>query len=282
VVPSIDFDQAGNLDIPIASKHWGDVRPPTIEVDPTYNPFEVEKRGTGGSSYQPKEKGQAQQWEKLYADFEKGNQPDFPEREEEEKPIEIKHEEHFAGKTFIQFKNKYILTPVKSGLMVIDQKRAHERILYENFKTVIESHEVAIQQQLFPQTFDLNAADAGLLRSILDDLKALGFDINDFGNNSFIINGTPGMLDSSSPLEIIESLLEDMKSTANDMKEKAREKVAVSLARASAIPYGYTMKTEEINQLIDQLFACSTPNFSPTGKQVLTIMPIEHFEKLMK
>ena len=166
--------------------------------------------------------------------------------------------------------------------MVIDQKRAHERILYENFLAVIESHEVAIQQQLFPQTFDLNAADAELLRSVLDDLKALGFDINNFGGNSFIINGTPGMMDSSSPLEIIESLLEDMKSTAADLKEKAREKVAASLARASAIPYGYIMKTEEINQLIDHLFACSTPNFSPTGKQVLTIMPVEHFEKLMK
>ena len=282
VVPSIDFDQAGSLDIPIASKNRFEAHPPTIKIDPTYNPFDIEKKKAAGSSYFSQGNVQAQHWEKLYADFEKGNQPDSREREGEEKATEIRHEEHFTGKTFIQFKNKYILTPVKSGLMVIDQKRAHERILYEHFVAVIASHEVAIQQQLFPQTFELNAADATLLRSVLEDLKALGFDINDFGNDSFIINGTPGMLDSSSPLEIIDGLLEDMKSTGTDMKEKAREKVAVSLARASAISYGYTMKTEEINQLIDQLFACSTPNFSPTGKQVLTIMPIEHFEKLMK
>ena len=90
------------------------------------------------------------------------------------------------------------------------------------------------------------------------------------------------MLNNSSPLEIIESLLEDIKSSATNFKEKAREKVAASLAGASAVSYGYTMKQEEINQLIDQLFACSTPNFSPTGKQVLTIMPLEHFEKLLK
>ena len=282
VIPSIDFDQAGNMEIPIAPKSRTDIRPPQIEIDPTYNPFETEKKKTTGGTYQPKDNMQTQHWQKLYSDFEKDQPIDFPIKKKEEEIIEIKHEEPFSGKNFIQFKNKYILTPVKSGLMVINQKRAHERILFENFIAVIESSEIASQQQLFPQTFDLNAADAELLHSVLDDLKALGFDIRDFGNNSFIINGTPGIIDNISPLAVIESLLEDIKSSATDMKEKAREKIAASLARASAIPYGYTMKTEEINQLIDQLFACSTPNFSPTGKQVLTIMPIEHFEKLLK
>ncbi len=285
VVPSIDFDQAGSLDIPVASKNTGDIRPPQIKIDPTYNPFDSEKKQSGSSSYSssPKDQSQTQHWEKLYQDFEKAKPADeLPVSQPEETSGEIRHKETFSGKTFIQFKNKYILTPVKSGLMVIDQKRAHERILFENFMAVIESNETVSQQQLFPHTFDLNAADAELLRSVLDDLKALGFDIRDFGNNSFIINGTPGMLDNSSPLSVIETLLEDMKSSASDLKEKAREKVAASLARASAISYGYNLKQEEINQLIDQLFACSTPNFSPTGKQVLTIIPIEHFEKLLK
>lgn len=289
VVPSIDFDQAGSLEIPLPPKSSDGIKPPKIEIDPTYNPFEKEKKYPGsGSSFSssPREKTQTQYWEKLYQDFEKEEDelevPVEPLAEEENEPIEIRHEDQFSGKTFIQFKNKYILTPVKSGLMIIDQKRAHERILFENFMAVLESNETVSQQQLFPHTFDLNAADAALLRSVLSDLKALGFDIRDFGNNSFIINGTPGMLDSSSPLDVIESLLEDIKSSATDLKEKAREKVAASLARASAISYGYTMKPEEINQLIDQLFACSTPNFSPAGKQVLTIMPLEHFEKLLK
>lgn len=285
VVPSIDFDQAGSLDIPVAPKNTGDIRPPQIKIDPTYNPFDSEKKQSGSSSYPSslKNQSQTQYWEKLYQDFEKDQPSDeFPVSQLEETSGEIRHEEPFSGKTFIQFKNKYILTPVKSGLMVIDQKRAHERILFENFMAVIESNETVSQQQLFPHTFDLNAADAELLRSVLDDLKAVGFDIRDFGNNSFIINGTPGMLDNSSPLSVIETLLEDMKSSASDLKEKAREKVAASLARASAISYGYNLKQEEINQLIDQLFACSTPNFSPTGKQVLTIVPIEHFEKLLK
>ncbi len=284
VVPSIDFDQAGSIDIPVAPKDHSEVKQPTIQVDPTYNPFEKEKKFSGGSTTysSPKEKTPVENWEKLYSDFDRQPQEVRIEPQEEEN-LEIQHEEDsFSGKSFIQFKNKYILSPVKSGLMVIDQKRAHERILFENFMAVLAGSEIASQQQLFPQTFELAADDAELLRSILEDLKSLGFDIRDFGNNSFIINGTPGILDTSSPLEIIEGVLEDMKSTVADLKEKAKEKVAASLARASAISYGYAMKPEEINQIIDQLFACSTPNFSPSGKQVLTIMPIEQFEKLLK
>ena len=166
--------------------------------------------------------------------------------------------------------------------MVIDQKRAHERILYERLIQVMETNEVACQQQLFPETFELNASDAALLTSILTDLRSLGFDIRDFGKNSFIINGTPGVLDTSTPVEIIESLLEEFKNSPVNLQEKAREKVAISLAQASAIPYGHALKPVEISELIDNLFACQTPNFSPKGKKILSIMPLEDFEKLLK
>ncbi|WP_423129342.1 DNA mismatch repair endonuclease MutL [Gaoshiqia sp. Z1-71] len=288
VVPSIDFNQSGSLDIPIAPKSREGITAPEIQIDPTYNPFETGKKqfgGTDGRNYYSSKHEQVKHWEKLYQDFEQDQDSQQKQAQPEEKsdgPLELTHIESFPGKTFFQFKNKYILTPVKSGLMVIDQKRAHECILYEHFLSILDSQEIASQQQLFPHTFELNAADAELLRSILDDLKSLGFDVRDFGNNSFIINGTPGVLENNSPLEMIESLLEDMKSSATNLKEKAREKVAASLARASAISYGHPMKAEEINQLIDQLFACKTPNFSPSGKQVLTIMPVEQFEKLLK
>jgi DNA mismatch repair protein MutL len=196
--------------------------------------------------------------------------------------VQFRIEEQQTIKSSVQFKNKYILTPVKSGLMVIDQKRAHERILYERLMQVLENHEVASQQQLFPETFELNASDATLLTSILPDLRALGFDIRDFGKNSFIINGTPGVLNTTSPIEIIESLLEEYKNSPVNLQEKARETVAISLAQASAIPYGHTLKPGEINELIDNLFACQTPNFSPKGKKILSIMPLEDFEKLLK
>jgi len=287
IVPSIDFDQAGSLEIPIALKDYADVTMPEIKVNPHYNPFEPSSSsgGTTGSSsgfkpLNPTQRSNLGNWQSLY----KGVEVDFtnPAETSSSDPIQFRIEEQQTIKSSIQFKNKYILTPVKSGLMIIDQKRAHERILYERLMQVMENHEVASQQQLFPETFELNASDATLLRSILPDLKGLGFDIREFGDNSFIIKGTPGVLNTLSPVEVIESMLEEHKNSPETLQSKARETVAISLAQASAIPYGQVLKSVEINELIDNLFACQTPNFSPKGKKILSIMPLEDFEKLLK
>lgn len=284
VVPSIDFDQAGSIDIPMPLHHFDEVNIPEIKVDPTYNPFETKaqaKSYTGGTFPQTSyEKPNVTNWQSLYKGLE--NNTGVNAEPPVDEPVQIKIEEQQTTRSSVQFKNKYILTPVKSGLMVIDQKRAHERILYERLLHILENHEVASQQQLFPETFDLNASDATLLSSILPDLKALGFDIREFGGNTFIINGTPGVLNTSSPVEIIECLLEEYKNSAVNLQEKARETVAASLAQASAIPYGQTLKPGEINELIDNLFACQTPNFTPKGKKVLAIMPLDDFEKILK
>ncbi len=274
IVPSIDFDQAGSVDIPMPLRDFGDVTIPEIKINPNYNPFETQTpaksySGSSNSSFsKPNERSNQTNWQSLY----KGLESDHSTRPEPtiDEPVQFKIEEQQTTKTSVQFKNKYILTPV------------HERILYERLMQVLENHEVASQQQLFPETFELNAADATLLTSILPDLRALGFDIRDFGKNSFIINGTPGVLNTSSPLEIIESLLEEYKNSPVNLQEKARETVAISLAQASAIPYGQTLKQSEINELIDNLFACQTPNFSPKGKKILSIMPLEDFEKILK
>lgn len=286
VVPSIDFDQAGSVEIPMPLKDFAEVRSPEIQVNPFFNPFEQPQTGRTNSSNDrsfqktPEQKENLRSWQSMY----KGLEPGFAEMPEtkENEPVQFRMEEQQIVKSSIQFKNKYILTPVKSGLMVIDQKRAHERILFERLMQVLETNEVASQQQLFPETFEVNAADATMLASILPDLRALGFDIREFGNNTFIINGTPGVLHTSSPVEIIESLLEEFKTSPVNLQDKAREKVAMSLAQASAIPYGHALKPVEISELIDNLFACQTPNFSPKGKKVLSIMPLEDFEKLLK
>jgi DNA mismatch repair protein MutL len=286
VVPSIDFDQEGAVDIPMPLRDIGEVTIPEIKINPNYNPFDTPPvtrnySGSGGGfSSRPVEKTQVANWQSLY----KGLENDLSEKADlpVDEPVQARMEEQQITKSFVQFKNKYILTPVKSGLMVIDQKRAHERILYERLMQVLETNEVASQQQLFPETFELNASDATLLVSILPELRALGFDIREFGKNTFIVNGTPGVLNASSPVEIIESLLEETKNSPVNLQEKARETVAISLAQASAIPYGLVLKPNEINDLIDNLFACQTPNFSPKGKKVLSIMPLDDFEKLLK
>jgi DNA mismatch repair protein MutL len=283
VVPSIDFDQAGSFEIPMPLRNFGEVNIPEIRINPEYNPFDTPKSYSGsGSSYlsKPGDRSNTTNWQSLYKGLEQEISPKSGLTDEE--PVQFRIEEQQTVKNSIQFKNKYILTPVKSGLMVIDQKRAHERILYERLIQVLENHEVASQQQLFPETIELNPSDATLLSGILPDLRALGFDIRDFGKNSFIINGTPGVLNTTSPIEIIESLLEEYKNSPVNLQEKARETVAISLAQASAIPYGQSLKPGEISELIDNLFACQTPNFSPKGKKILSIMPLEDFEKLLK
>ncbi len=280
VVPSIDFDQSGNIDIPVRSKEPGEIQYPEIRVNRDYNPFETEKTPSFKLPKSAKtEKSNLTRWEDLYqgaqlilrSEDETSSAPGFLES--------VKSSEGISRKKILQLKQKYILSPVKSGLMVIDQKRAHERILFEKFMEVLKSDSVASQQQLFPQTLELDAGDAELLKNILDDLLSLGFDIREFGKNTFIINGTPGVLDVSSPEIIIEKLLEEYKNSPVNAKAKAKEQVAISLAKASALDYGTELKQEEIDHLIDNLFACATPNYSPEGKKVLTIIPLEDIEK---
>ena len=276
VVPSIDFDQDGNIDIPIPPKSFENIQFPKIQFNTEYNPFETE----GASTPRNFEKSRNEnRWEDLYSGAQLKAKSDEITEETNSEELLFQPAWQFSGKKTLQLKQKYILTPVKSGIMIIDQKRAHQRILFEKLMDVMKSDSVASQQQLFPQTLELNPADAELLKSILPDLYSLGFDVREFGNNTFIINGTPGILDVSSPEMIIEKLLEEYKNSPLDAKKKAREQIAISLAKASALDYGTELQQEEIDHLIDQLFACATPNFSPEGEKVLNIITTIDIEK---
>ncbi len=282
VVPSIDFDQSGSIDIPLPPKSFDEIQFPEIRINPDYNPFETERQPVSGSyPKNPVAKKNLDRWEDLYTGTQLKLRPEIPESQpeiEEEKMFDTPPEQ-FSGKKTLQLKQKYILTPVKSGLMVIDQKRAHERILYEKFLEALKTESVASQQLLFPQTFELNPADAAILGSALSDLVSLGFDIREFGKNTFIISGTPVMTDKTEPLQVVEKLLEEFKTLQVDTRSRAKEQIAGSLAKASALEYGTELKQEEIIHLIDELFACSTPNFSPDGKRVLHIIPVTDIEK---
>lgn len=281
VVPSIDFDQSGNIDIPMPPKPGENIRFPEIQIDREYNPFNSGKTSSAVNVRSSiTEKNNLTHWEDLYKGTQLILKPEDQTPAKEEDAFLFQTPGQFSGKKTLQLKQKYILTPVKSGLMVIDQKRAHERILYENFMEVLKSESVASQQQLFPQTIELNPADSALLLNILPDLLSLGFDIREFGKNTFIINGTPGVLDVSSPELIIEKLLEEYKNSPVNARLKAKEQIALSLAKASALDYGTDLKQTEIDHLIDNLFACATPNFSPDGKKVISIIPTMDFEKI--
>jgi DNA mismatch repair protein MutL len=288
MIPSIDFDQQGSIDIPIAPRTTEGLTHPKIQYDPNYNPFEERSVSIPSKGFSTnKEKTELDNWQKLYGetgipfagnfDFQTNDevlQTSFIEKSDS-KPVE-------QGKNFIILKNRFILTPVKSGLMVIDQRRAHQRILYEQFMEIIVNHEGVCQQLLFPQAIEMNSADAAMLRAMLDDLNYIGFDIREFGPDTFIVNGVPGILGNADPKGVIEMFLEEFKTCASDLKERERERFALSLAMASSIDHGHSLSDEEASQLIDSLFACETPNFSPIGKPVVEIINIEEIEKKMR
>ncbi|MCK5822964.1 MAG: DNA mismatch repair endonuclease MutL [Bacteroidales bacterium] len=278
IVPSIDFsiDADSMIDIPSFSKN-SEVKIPSVTLDPNYNPF---KENNKGSNYYQK-KDIPDNWEQLYSGFEnEGKQTSnklFGGEDDD-----LSDNTQTTNLQFYQLKNKYILTSVKSGLMMIDQKRAHERILYEKFLRVLKSNVGVEQKNLFPESFNLNAADAEILKEIINDVNLLGFDISEFSDNTFVINGTPADLAKVNSLSFIESLIENYKNNKIDIKNDIRENVVRSIAKASAINYGKTLTVKEMSNLIDRLFACKTPNYSPSGKSVFNIISIEELDKRFK
>jgi DNA mismatch repair protein MutL len=284
IAPSIDFDSEGLVDIPILRKDTS-VKPPDIPVNKDYNPFEA-NRDTG--SYRKdilssSDRDKLKNWEKLYSGFK--NEKDHPDSFgmiEKSGQKTLEPSSGMATGNIFQLKGKYILTSVKSGLMVIDQKRAHERILYETYIQSLAKNVTLAQKTLFPDTVEMDPADHNTLMEILDDVCSIGFDISDFGNNTIIINGCPSDIPNPNPKELIETLIEEYKNTRGDIKVNAKERIAGSLAKASAINYGTLLTAEEMQEIVDRLFACEEPNYSPSGKKVISILSIEEFENIFK
>lgn len=279
VAPTIDFDQDNALEMPVTNKsELGNIRPPQTSFNPNYNPF-----GNTSANY----KRQPLDWEKLYAGFEKKEttkQATLPQTDME-KPAEPKsaepnilHIDDTVSKVF-QFKDKYILTPVKSGLMLIDQQRAHIRILYEQYLQQLEQRKGISQQLLFPETIEIGMEDTPILEDLLPDLRALGFDMEKNGKNTFSINGIPSDLNAAEITGTIHDILDASKNTAIDIRQNKQETVALSLAKATSIHHGKELGTEEMNDLINRLFACSAHAITPDGKPIVTIITHDELDK---
>jgi DNA mismatch repair protein MutL len=178
-----------------------------------------------------------------------------------------------------QIHSSYIVSPIKSGFLLIDQQAAHERILYEKFLAAMEENLAHTQQELFPRTIELSPADAGLLKQILPEIHQLGFDIQEFGQTSFVLHGLPVEFSSGQDAQaIIESLLEQFKQNT-DLKLHLRDNLARSMARGAATKKGQHLSVPEMQGLIDQLFACSIPFQSPSGRQCFLTFTLEDIEK---
>jgi DNA mismatch repair protein MutL len=280
IVPSLDFDQEQGFDIPVLSKDT-EIKKPKIDIDPTFNPFEQNrpKPSNPKSSKISLEKENLANWDNLYKRFEKENAPsdDFSFISNENKQQTFIDPD--LSEKYFHFKNRYILTPVKSGLMVIDQKRAHERILFERFLNSLSSQAVVTQKTLYPKNIELDAKDHALLLDLKDDLKNLGFDIDDFGGNAIVVNGMPSDSSNQEPEQIIDKFLNEFLSGGVDSKTEAKENIAKSLAKASAISSNQRLSSEEMREMVDMLFACQNPNYSPFGKLIVNIIKTDELEK---
>jgi DNA mismatch repair protein MutL len=296
LMPSIDFDQGGAIDIPISPVRGSNFPEPEIRIDPGFNPFERES-GSGrdySKTNSFRDDQNLNNWQALYKGFEQEGgqddhrpvfQSDILNNTEQEAVQQTITEDEITiteNHNFLQFKNKYILTPVKSGLMVIDQRRAHERILFENFMRIIDNHLAISQRQLFPARLELNAVDKEILVVLGEELKALGFEIRQGENDAYFVDGIPALLSHLNASDLVVKLIEDFKNRPIDVKEEIKEYLALLLSQSSAINYGVPLKPEEISDLFNNLFACRTPNYSPSGKIVVSIVSFQDFEKLLK
>ena len=302
-VPSIDFDVQGKPDIPVFDPAHDQITAPKVSYDPDYNPFRStsSKGGHLAPSYPRTSVSPNPDWEQLYDIVSSG--PSTPsEKDQSLFPADEGDLSSLAphpsplntdlSPLHYQYKGCYIMTAVKSGLMIIDQHRADVRIRYERYLQQLENHTVATQQLLFPESVRFSPAESVVLQKMLPSLTAMGFDLSDLGGNSFAVNGIPAGLEGVDPVTLIRQIVADseddslsddsatVKSTVSSQLSTVNSKVALSLAQCVATPYGQVLSNDEMEQIINELFACSNVNYTPNGKSILTILPQTDIERL--
>lgn len=269
LAPSIDFNPEQGLNIPPLPTGYLP-NPPTITINPDYNPFE--KRSDQHFSRQRPEMPSANTlgWEKLYEPLPKenvGEKLNLPISEQ---------------KRAIQIKNGWIVTHTASGILIIDQQYAHERILYERFLEPRTTHQPVSQKLLLPHTLQLSPDDAHVLLEWLAALTDLGFDIAEFGRNTFLVHAMPQAAGSTPPDELIQSLIESLKTPDQEAKGKPDTLIAKSLAKKMAVRRGKRLLQEEVDMIVEGLLACRVPDLSPDGKPTLMVIPFDEINKKFK
>ena len=273
-VPCIEFNQEGAINIPVYEKEKA-LHTTTFksEINSNYNPFSHSE-----SSYQKSNKD----WEKLYEFID--NPRETPKQTFTETKKEESHQELFevTNYNYLQYKGKYLITPLKSGLILIHQRRAHIRILFEDYLQRMRNKQGLSQGLLFPEIIRLTSKEANIMPVIMEDLSFIGFDIADLGSNDYSINRIPAGLEKIDPVETIQDMIARAIETECEVKEEICEALALSLAKQAAIPFEKSLSDEEANQLIAQLFSSTAPNYTPDGQIIISVFSDEEFEKRFK
>lgn len=301
VMPSLDFEQETSLQLPYLSSKMDQDKPFTTpprnssawqsDEPKPFNP------GKEDHAEQRREENNLRNWQLLYKDLGGASEDDGMGEADDASGMQTMTigsswaqdeastgpgtEEPFGKqqKAPYQIHGTYIVSQIKSGYMLIDQQAAHERILYENYLSMMNENRVASQQQLFPITLNFSPNDAEILKDLLPDIQLLGFDVQEFGGNSFVVSGLPAELaGKQNERSVMETLLEQHK-IGLELQLNTRESLARSMARSAAAKRGQLLNAVEMQALIDQLFACSMPYRSPFGKKCFVTYELEDLQK---
>ena len=272
-IPQINFDTEGRPEIPVFNQNISEI--PNVENVPNIPKF------SASPSYNPFRQKPSQNWQRLYSNLPSSNTPVeaspslFTDQNDATStlPLDI-------APLHYQYKGKYIMTAVKSGLMVIDQHRADICIRYERYiRQLKESHSNS-QQLLFPEVLELAPAEAAQMPDLLPLLCAVGFDLTPLGPTSYSVSGMPVGLEGLDPIVILREMLADADTALMTTEKPLTSKIALTLARQSAVPYGQLLSNEEMEQLVNDLFACQHVNYTPDGHPVLSILPQQDIDRL--
>ncbi len=267
LTPTIDFDVNPEVEAALSTLPAKDLKQPGISIDPEYNPFKQSSppgKNTGGAG-----------WRKIYEGLEKPAPAVQPDNEE--KLMETEH-----ANPFFQLQQRFIVTNVQGGMMLIDQQRAHERILYEYFLEQLRGSVPASQQQLFPQTIHFSPDDAGIIRTLEKDIGKLGFVMEAFGSKSFVVKGVPSGVKEADVAALLERIVQNHKEQSKDLNYDKNLNLARSMATSLSIKTGTVLEEREMADLYRRLFRCKVPQLSPDGKKTLAVVKIGDIEIFLK
>ena len=268
--PMIDFEAPADLNDDIGAATSGS-RPivfPQIPVNPDYNPFSQSTEGHRDrrNDFPQHRQTPSGDWRLLY-----GERTDLAENPTEAEP----QAQTQSNDKYLQVNQSFILTTVKSGLLLIDQHLAHTRILFEKYLKQLENHDGVSQQELFPQAFTVNANDASLLKELMPVLGSLGFVLEQANPTTFMINGTPSDSAGHDAVVLLEKILDNFKINRTDLQLDRKLDIAKTMAVQLAIKPQMPLSELEMQNMVDQLFACNVAEVAPNGKKIYVIISME-------
>jgi DNA mismatch repair protein MutL len=286
LTPSLDFETEPSMDIPPLPA-GGTVKQPTITVDPEYNPFEKKVRSQFEIPLPPRAKVNEDQWKGLYdplKDVHFKPEPASPEEQSRQHILADWGTENAANGAIAPFQamNRYIISATKSGVVIIDPQKARERIFYERLLSSFEKKQPPMQHQLHPQTILLALEDFELVMEMKEDFFQAGFEFRAFGKNTILVDTIPADSDEANMTGLFESILEGLKSGTDDGKTKLQTRMVRSVAKSMAVSGRKKLQPEEMQALIEQLFACSVPDLTPDGKPTLLYINFDDLNKKFK